>query len=91
MVCTRVRIISKSAGVIDNNMFDTCEYIHKNISEVKSLARKIISKKGRANNDKLLLVESIVMTTLQPRGMQTEERKKRSTPTSVAKVFGLNR
>ena len=70
LVHTRVRILSKSAGVIDNTLFDTFEYVLKNTSEVISLARKTAREKGRTNNDKRSLVESIVMVTLQPRGIQ---------------------
>ena len=63
---------------------------NEHISEVISLARKTASKKGgRTKNDKCSLVESIAMGTLQPRGIQTEERKKSPTPTSIAKVLRL--
>ena len=34
LVRTCVRIFSKSAGVIDNTLFDTFEYVLKNMSEV---------------------------------------------------------
>ena len=70
-----VRILSKSAGVIDNTLFDTYQYVLKNMREVIYLARKTAREKGRTNNDKRSLVESIVMATLQPRGMQTQGKR----------------
>ena len=39
----QVRIVAKSAGVIDNSLFDVYEHIINNISKVLSLARKTVA------------------------------------------------
>ena len=49
----QVRIVAKSAGVIDNSLFDVYEHIINNISKVISLARKTVSKKGRTNDGRV--------------------------------------
>ena len=55
-----VRIVTKSAGVIDNSLFDVYEHVINNVSKVISLATKTTSKKDQTNDDKPSLVESIV-------------------------------
>ena len=84
-----VRIVAKSAGVIDNSLFDVYEHIINNMSKVISRATKTTSLNGRTNDDKRSLVESVVTSTMEPRGAQ-ERGKSNPTKVALAKVLGIN-
>ena len=93
MVHTDVRGLAKSAGLIDNQDFVKKNYILNNMKNVLALAQDTTKTKGRANDDRRSLVQSVVLSSI-PSTEQRLNAKERQlsipSSTEIAKLLGVN-
>ena len=91
MIHRDVRILSKSAGIIDQQKYSTYEYVLQNISHVIKLATTTNNCKGRARDDLRSLEQSIVLLTLPSSQQEQELQGKHSyTHAHVARALGIS-
>ena len=84
MVHPNVRALAKSAGLIDDQDFIKKNYILKNMKNALTLAQDTTKTKGRANDDRRSLVQSVVLSAI-PSTQQRLNAKERqlSIPSST--------
>jgi len=82
-----VRLLSKSAGIIDKQKHSVHKYIPQNMKHVFELASNTNNTKGRSTDDLRPLVQSIILSTLP----SSEQQQERSIPsnTEIASVLGM--
>ena len=70
-----VRVIAKSAGLVDNNDFMIKNYVMKNMKTSVKLALKTNSSNARANKDLRSLVQSVVISSMKSTQEQLEDKE----------------
>ena len=91
MIHEDVRVLSKSAGIINQQKYSTYEYVLQNISHVMKLATTTNNCKGRTRDDLRSLEQSIVLSTLWSSQQEQELKGKHShTHAHVARALGMS-
>ena len=89
-----VRLIAKSAGIVDNNDFMIKNYIINNMKTTVKLALKTNSTKGQANDDLRSLVQSVIISSMPSTEQQVQDKENGvfiPPSTQIADTIGIPR
>ena len=93
MIHQDVRVLAKSAGLIDNQDFMKKNYILNNMKKVVTLAQETSKRHARPNDDRRSLVQSVVIASIPSTQQRLNAKERQQTIASsreIAKVIGLN-
>ena len=86
-----VRLLGKSAGVIDNDRYNAYKYIIRNMHNVMTKARTTKKSKGRTTDDLRSIVQSIVLSTIPATHEATQDEFKQPPLSLIAEYIGIDR
>ena len=82
----RVRKFFKSAGLIDSDEYETLKYLADQMKQILNIATSTEKSKGRANDDKRSVVQSVLLSIATTPSRDGENQNNRKIPSMAARL-----